>query len=336
MSSVRTAGIVLVTGLAAVFSAGCQESGDDGIRVDATGAVAGLAWIDRNGNGTLEGTDGPAADIRVELRGPHGGPALYTAETDAAGEFLVPDVLVGDYRASVDGATVGDSLRVLRVDSAAVTVVPEDTAVLLVALSYPVLTTDSARLAPAEARLFVEGRILVEWGTYGDPSIHVRDSTGAIRAVRVQPTGTERGDSVRLLGAATVQAGQPVLKDAVVFLISTGVGESPPPVDVSTADAATAGAGALDADLVRVTGAVIQDTVRNALGEPVLRVDDGSGVVDVVFDRDIPLFVNVPAGEEVIGLLLDATGILMPASTEPDGRWVIKPRDNADLTARSP
>ena len=326
------AGVAAVALIAAVAGA-CQESGDDGIMVDATGTVGALVWVDRNGNGILEASDGPAANVEVELTAPGGRRALYTLETGPSGEAIRDDVLVGDYRAVLDSSTVGDSLRVLRVDSAQLTVIPGDTSVVLVGLTFPALSTDSLRSAPADARVFINGRVISEWSTFGEAAVHVRDSTGAIMAVRVAPTASEVGDSVRLVGVTATQSGQPVLKDAQVFIVQTGV-ESPPPVPVTTGEAATADGGRLDAQLVRVNDAVIQDTTRNAFGELVLEVDDGTGVVDIVLDRDIPFFLNFPAGSEILGTPVDATGVLVPPEVGAGGRWVLKPRGNVDIAVQ--
>ena len=319
--------------LMAGVAGACQESGDDGIMVDATGTVGALVWVDRNGNGVLEGSDGPAANVEVELTAPGGSRALYTLETGPSGEAILDDVLVGDYQAVLDSSTVGDSLRVLRVDSAQVTVIPGDTSVVLVGLTFPSLSTDSLRTAPADGRVFINGRVISEWGTFGESTVHVRDSTGAIRAIRVAPTGTQVGDSVRLVGVTAVQSGQPVLKDAQVFLVQTGV-ESPPPLAVTTGESATADGGRLDAELVRINDAVIQDTTRNAFGEWVLEVDDGSGVVEIVLDRDIPFLLNFPAGSEVLETPVDATGVLVPPEVGTGGRWVLKPRGNVDIAVQ--
>lgn len=309
---------------------------DDGLSVDATGSVLGLVWLDRNGNARLDGNDGPVRDVRVQLvpatSGATVGSPAYSAESVEGGEFAIRDVLVGDYRVVVDMQTVGDTLRLLRVDSARVTVEANDTSVVTVGLTYPAVPIDSARMASLDTRLFVEGLVLTRWGTFGEASLHVRDSTGAIKAVRVQQVNVVPGDSVRLLGVTSVQTGQPVIKDALVFLLETGV-ESPPPDTIATATAATAGDGALDADLVRIEGAEVQDTTWTPAGELALTVDDGSGPVDVVLRFNVPF----PAGEDgqprIIGAEMDVTGVLLP-STSATGTWIIRPREPADVSTR--
>ena len=161
----------------------CEDPGPSSLVIEADGVVGGLVWLDRNGNGEIDATDGPVEDVVVELVSPASGEVLYTATSTAFGEFDFGRVPVGDYEARVDSATAGDSLQVLRLDSADVTVAVEDTAVVLVGFTYPTLTVDTALDRPLESRVFVEGRALNGWATFGDSTLHVRDGTGAIRAV---------------------------------------------------------------------------------------------------------------------------------------------------------
>lgn len=326
----RSTDVIGMTLLLALAAGGCQDSADDGFGIDVTGAVGGLAWLDRNGNGVLEEVDGPARGIRVELLPPTGSRVLHSAESNAAGEFIMQNVTVGDYRVEVDAASVGDTLRIVRVDSTNTTVVAGDTATVLVAVSFPAATTDSVRAAPLDRRYFVEGDIISEWDTFGDGTVHIRDGTGALRALRVQVNSAVLGDHVRLLGTTSLQAGRRVIKDVLVFLVETGV-ESPGPVMTTTGAAATADGGALDADLVRVTDAVIQDTLRSPFNEVVFRVDDGSGALDIVLDRSLPAFFLDFPPDNILGAPLDATGILVPPASGATGTWVLKPRRNSDL-----
>ena len=315
----------LAIGLAvAVY--GCETGSTDPFTVDATGAVTGVVWLDQNGNAVLDGNDTSVGDVTVLLVPRAGGSAAYSGQAGSGGVFLIEDVLVGDYLAEVDPGTVGDSLRVLRVDSARVTVLANDTAFVVVGLTYPALPTDSARALPPDSRVFVEGLVLTPWNVYGDQSLHVRDSTGAIRAIRVLPTAAAPGDSVRLFGTTTVQLGQPVIKDAQTFLLRTGV-QSPDPDTITTGQVPGAAGGALDAELVHLDSAVVQDTTRNAAGELLFTVDDGTGAGEVLLDRDIPF--QLQFGQEIIGTILRVTGALVPSAT--GGDWVVKPRSRADI-----
>ena len=99
---------------------------------------------------------------------------------------------------------------------------------------------------------------------------------------------------------------------------------------MTTATAAAAGAGALDAELIHFESAVVQDTSRTAAGEFVLTVDDGSGPVDVVLDAQITF--SPQFGAAILESVVDVTGVLVPAATGT--RWLVKPRQNDDLVVQ--
>jgi hypothetical protein len=107
------------------------------------------------------------------------------------------------------------------------------------------------------------------------------------------------------------------------FLINPG--DPPPPaVSASTHIAATADGGLLDAALVAVTGATIIDT--STVGNDfVIRVDDGSGPLDVVFDPNL----GPPAPPAPLGGTLSGNGVLVPAT---GSTWQLKVRADADVT----
>jgi hypothetical protein len=94
---------------------------------------------------------------------------------------------------------------------------------------------------------------------------------------------------------------------------------------ISTKQAATAAEGTMDAALARIAGPIVAAQTR-ANGDRMIGVNDGSGIVDVVLDRDIA-FV---ASQFEPGALLQATGLLVPA---PGGAWQLKPRSVGDATA---
>ena len=92
---------------------------------------------------------------------------------------------------------------------------------------------------------------------------------------------------------------------------------------LSTAGAATANAGASDAAFVSVSNAAISDTA-TVSGDFHATVDDGSGPVVVVFDKDVS-FNLAPL---VPGALLNVWGLLV---AEGGGVWVLKPRGVGDV-----
>jgi hypothetical protein len=99
-------------------------------------------------------------------------------------------------------------------------------------------------------------------------------------------------------------------------------------VEVTTAEAATARSGALDAALVQVSDARILDSSTTATGEVQLKVDDGSGILTVALARNAGIVSETPL---IRGVQVTVTGILVPAAT--GSGWVLKPRASADVAA---
>ncbi len=166
--------------------------------------------------------------------------------------------------------------------------------------------------------------MLNSWATYGDSTVCFVDTSGTIRGTRMDPTNVQGGDSVRVLGRVSTRDGQPVLFDAKVFLL--GKAQGPPPTPVTTAQAASANGGELDAALVSISGAAVKDTTTLHSLDFQATVDDGSGPVDVVFDRSIQY--NLKSSKPLLESSLDVTGILVPRA---DGTWTLKPRTNLDV-----
>jgi hypothetical protein len=90
--------------------------------------------------------------------------------------------------------------------------------------------------------------------------------------------------------------------------------------------AAGADTGLLDAALVRVSGTVA-DTARVA-GDFRVRIDDGSGLLEVLLDQDSNFQFSLYSP----GLVLDVAGLLVPISGTSS--WRLKPRQAADVTVR--
>lgn len=318
-----------ILGLAAGLAAagGCDDETTTGTEINAEGTVVGVVWLDRNGNTRLDPSDAPVREVRVELLAGPGTEPVFTARSRPNGDFFITGVPVGDYRVRVDSATAGDSVRVLRIDSVNVTVTQSDTAAVSVGFTYPTLPVDTARQEPIGTRLFVEGLALNRWGTFADSTVHVRDSSGTVRAVRVPPVAVSAGDSVRVQGIVSIRTGQTVLQNGPLFVIRAGV-ESPAPDTVQAATAAAADGGRLDAGLVHLDSVVVQDTTISAFGESILTVEDASGTAEVLFDRDVGFVLSFPG--DIIGTILDVTGVLVPSGTP--GSWLLKPRRNSDVT----
>ena len=95
-------------------------------------------------------------------------------------------------------------------------------------------------------------------------------------------------------------------------------------MNASTHVAATADTRLLDAALVGVAAATIID-IPTVGTDIAIRVNDGSGLLDVVFDARIgPLTAPAPLGGTLAG-----NGILVPAT---GSTWQLKVRADTDVT----
>jgi hypothetical protein len=315
--------------LSVLTAAACSEAGDP-LSIDATGALAGRAFLDRNGNNQLDaGVDAPAAGIRVALlRGV--GDTVATALTDAGGVARFLALPVGSYRVVLDPAALGDTLRLVKVDSARVTVAAADTPMVTLTLGYPVVTAAQLRQMSPGKPVTLEGVALHTAHLFGDSSLHVADSTGVVRVTGILPrTTVAAGDRVRVLGRVGLYAGRRALVESSAFVL--GSSQVPSPRVLSSAAAASARGGGFDGALVQVPGTRIISSAALPGGDVRVRVTDGSGPLDVLLDKDVGLTSEEPL---LPGVRLEVTGILFPK--EGSTEWQLKPRHSSDLVATVP
>lgn len=323
-SAIAAASAALPASVALALVAGCLGTSDDLVLdIEATGTVLGLVYYDANGSRAFDAGDSALADVGVRLLPAGSRDTLVRATTDEDGFFGMTGVPVGSYDVAVAAATLGDSLELIEADPATLTVLRDDSVSTLIAASFRSVGITEARGLPAGTRVFVEGVALNTLDVFGDSSVHLLGDSAAIRVLGLADDVILAGDSLRVLGTVGAQSGQPVLEDAVVFLLD--ILEPPEPDSVSTATAAAAEAGALDAALVRIAGATIADTATVAGGFRTT-VNDGSGALVVLFDEDIGFADLSPF---VPGAVIDAIGVLVPDGA---GAWILKPRGDADLT----
>jgi hypothetical protein len=289
------------------------------IIIDEAGAVTGTAYVDRDGDGRLttgdEGVGGVAAALLLEATGD----TIARTTSRADGSFMMSRIPAGRYRLVASRGAAGDTIDVLQVDSAQITIAARDTATRNIRLGYPRTSIAAGRLLPAGRRITVEGIALNARSTFGDETMHVIDGTGALRAIRVAANAAQAGDSISLVGTTGTQNGSFVLADATVRVIAAARG-LPALQTVSTASAATADNGRLADGQLRIAGAFIIDTATVA-GDRVLGVTDGSGRLEVVLDRDVA-FNPEPF---IPGATFDGAGVLVPSAT--GSTWRLKPRD---------
>jgi hypothetical protein len=316
----------VIPALLAVLVMSCTDGGDP-IGIDGTGEVRGTAFIDRDADGRLSDADVAAAGVAAALLLEATGDTVEYATTAADGSFAMPSVPIGRYRLVATRGALGDSVSVLHLENAVFSLARGDTARSEIRLGYPSVTTAQVRDTPAGRRVVLDAVALNGWSTFADSTVHVRDATGSIRAVRTQQANVQVGDSIRVLGTVGVNAGHAVIADAVLLVLSAAVG-LPQPDSVSTSAAAGALGGAAADGQVRVSGAVIQDTARIA-GDLILGVDDGSGRLEVVLDGNVPFNV----GPYVPGATFAGRGVLVPAQ---GATWRLKPRDRDEATITFP
>ena len=324
--------LMLVT--AALVAAGCENGGATrAIEVSATGVVRGEVYFDANGSGSRDAADVGYAGARVRLLAPGGRDTLFRVTTGADGTFRLSGIPVGSYGILVDSSSAGDSAFVVTGTPTPVAVLPGDSVTFVGAISFPIVSIADARTRPLGMRLFVRGIALHARETFSDTTLHVVDATGAMRATRVRPSSTPvaGGDSVVLRARTAVRLGQRVLDDVSVFIIRPTF--IPTAATITTGVAATGGgAGARDAQLVRILDAAVVDTA-TVSGDLQMTMNDGSGAVVVILDRaaDIGFRAPLPAGLYVATNRFDLSGILVPTGT---GVWRVKPRSALDLTRR--
>ena len=316
-----------VIALAFTAVAACDNAGSDlGFQASATSAVSVDVYLDRDGSRTVTALDTVFANARVALIVVGNGDTLATAISNTLGRARFESVPLGQYRVVVVQSSIGDSIQVAAVDSSVIRLVAADTNRLVLArLGYPEVSIRAARALPAGRRVFIRGVILAGVQSFRDTTSHVADSSGQIRLTRVVLRGglfgNSPGDSVSVLGVTSTRAGQPTLDNAAIARFA--VRPPPIPLAVSTATAANAGGGALDAALVQITGATVSDSLTVA---PDFRVtvSDASGNLVIILDGNIPF----ARGNFRPGRSLNVKGVLVPDGA---GSWTLKPREVGDV-----
>ncbi len=316
--------------------AGCANAGEDRIlSIAATGGVSGVVYFDANGTGQQEmapfGPDTGLTGIAVHLLVRGTRDTVASATTGAGGAFSMTALPVGSYVVVLDRTAIGDTVAVLGADTSTVTVTPDSTSAFTVGVGYPRLTIAQARSHPIGRRVVVVGVALNTRTVFRDTTVHLQDTSGAVRLARVRTLGVFAGDSIRVratTGNPALRAGQPFLDDVTVIFPFTVLG-FPTSVRLMTAAAAAAGSS-LDAQLVVIDSALIGDT-STVTGDRRLTVDDGSGPLEVLLDGT--WFTPPSPAQEVYvpGNSFAFVGVLVPTGT---GVWRLKPRSSQDLTQR--
>jgi uncharacterized repeat protein (TIGR01451 family) len=306
------------------------------LQIQADGFVAGVAYLDLNGNGGLDVADTPLAGVGVILAALGSGSSLAQATTDSSGVFFVPGVPPGTYSLALAQSVLGDSLEVAGF-SGNVSIVHGDTARVVLGATYPSLTLPEVRGAAPGRRVFTGGIALNTRLSSGDGVVHFRGIYGSdttyLRATSVARTTLAIGDSVRLLGTTAFDNGQPTL-DAVNPIVLVPAAAVPVAVDVTPGVAETAGNGVLDAALVRIRNAEITDTSTIG-GDFHFWAHAGGDSVEVVFREFLAISPSPAIRPDTVVRILSARGVLSPVVDVGGLRWRLLPRAAGDVTTET-
>ena len=110
-----------------------------------------------------------------------------------------------------------------------------------VEVAAPVISVVEARMSSVGDLVFVDGIALNDVAVFADSTLHVADTSGAIRATRVRPPNMFAGDSVRLIGTLAVRDGQLVIDQPKPFVLAVSRVPLSPRVTTATAAAADGG-----------------------------------------------------------------------------------------------
>ena len=306
---------------------GCADATTGpGVEIGAAGAFTAVTYLDRNDNNVLDADESVLAGVPVVLvRG--AADTVMRRVTNATGIAEFRNVAAGSYRVATASSAVTDSLTSSAQNEREITIAANDTAESLIAFVYPSATIRSARTLPLGKRVQLRVTALHGWSSFGDSTLHLTDSTGTLRATAVRPANFGAGDVVRVVGTTANVSGQPAIRDVTVLVV--GVGSAPAPRSLTTLSAASANGGELDAALVKIANAAVVGWQVSA-GDVIVTVNDGSGKLEVLMDRDAGLDLS----RMERGATLNATGVLVPARTT--SVWQLKPRSGSDIDLTLP
>jgi hypothetical protein len=283
------------------------------LSIEAMGTVAGSVYLDQTRSGSFQTGDRGMAGAEILIL--KGGRAVADAESGPTGGFEIPLLPVGSYRLGLRTEILADSLEVLTFDTTLFTVTAGDTVRMSLGLTFVDHRIADVRQMPEGSRASLTGVALNAAGAFGDGSVHVADDGASIRVTRMGPAAVAAGDRVSLRGTVEIRNGLPTLSadPAPTLLGPSGL---PSPEQLSTAVAASAAAGQLDARLARVMQARVLSVFSGGM-----IVDDGSGPLEV-------LLWSGGTATALPGAIVSATGILVPRD---GGRWSLRPRGASDL-----
>jgi hypothetical protein len=317
-------GLVLL-GLVAL--AACDREPSFSIGPDGIATVNVQAYLEYDGQRGFGGFDQPAEGLRFELVLPGSGTAVASGVADEDGVIQLEQIRTGTYDLRVDPDYLGDTLVMANIDTTRVTLSPSDVVTVQVGVTPPTRTMAEARTLPEGRRVWITGMALNSRGTSIDRAVHVlEEGFGAMRVVFPAATGGAPGDSVRVLGRTVGTGSRRYLSDGLLRVVASAV-RLIRPLEVSVAEARTAGGGALDARLVIIQGGTVTDTVTIPFVGLRLTVGGAANGVHVLLPQQNGFgSPNIAPGRPVVSI----TGLLVPEDA-PAQTWQIVPRGGGDV-----
>ncbi|MEK9499425.1 hypothetical protein [Gaopeijia maritima] len=309
----------------ALALAGCDRDAPFGPLPPGEASVAVQAFYEYDRQAGFGGVDQRALGLRFQLTLPGSNTPVAEGAANEMGVVLLDRVPVGTYDLRVDPAFLGDSLVMTEIDTARVTLVPDDVLTLSVGVTPVSGTVAQARSLPEGRRLWVDGIALNGRGASFDQSIHVLGSDSS--AVRVNlPTASpgSEGDSVRVLGRTVSNGATRYLADGLVVLVS----EALRPVvahEVEVAEVGDASGGSLDARLVVARDAVVADTLTVPFVGRRVTIQSGDDEFVALLRNQNGFDGPLVPGTPVVAI----AGLLVPDPDTP-GRWLMVPRSRND------
>lgn len=324
---------VFAAALLASAALGCSNAGENRLlTVSASGIVKGLVFFDKDGDLALSAADDSVHNIRVRLLTLSGSDTVASVLTPLSGQYRISGVPVGTYKVVLDQSTLSDTAVIARQDSTQVTVLPDDSAIVVIGIGYPHVSVKAARALAPGKKVFLEGIVLNGPNVFSDTTMHLQDTSAAIRMTRLVATPAAAADSVRVRGTVSTRDGQPTLDVVTTFIVNPSF--LPSATTVTTGQASTAVNGTRDAQQLQILLAVVTDTSTDVNGFH-LTVNDSlsaSGALDVLLDpvafagAPIPPAFNSPY---VPGSKFRIVGLAVPTGTP--GIWRVKPRSQSEL-----
>jgi uncharacterized repeat protein (TIGR01451 family) len=300
------------------------------LEISGSGILFGQLILDLDGNGFASGADTIIAEAPVVLTAAGSSDVIDEVSTDENGAFIFEDVPVGSYTLTVGSALLSDTLEVLETDEA-VFVGVNDTLRANVLASFPHLTLAEALAATPGLRVFTGGIALnSRVNPDRDGQVHFKLGAEFLRALNVERSAIQAGDSVRLLGRMVSDNGRPALVDVTPF-VQVQFAAVVSAEEATLAETRNADGGRLDAALVKVRDVEITDTMTTAEGHFRFMAHDRVDTTEVLI-RD---FLNLPTTQirpDTTAYITSLTGLLSPVDDGAGSiRWRILPRASTDI-----